>query len=93
MEGSAKAEGRVLECKYAEKMSALMPPLKARRGADEGDGLQIWTSPANIARQPKKDGPLGWGMGEVLTNLHRKTPACYEMLHRYTDLDGFFGTN
>jgi hypothetical protein len=32
--------------------------------------------------------PLAWGLGEGLTNLHCKKPACYEMLHRASELVG-----
>jgi hypothetical protein len=37
-------------------------------------------------------GPLSWGLGKGLATPHRKKTACYEMLHRASDLDGFFGT-
>jgi hypothetical protein len=35
---------------------------------------------------------LEFWAGGGLTTPHRKNPACYEMLHRASDLDGFFGT-
>jgi len=43
---------------------------------DGGDGLQILGVAANISDesrgQPKRGGPLAWGLDEVLTTPHRK---------------------
>jgi hypothetical protein len=36
--------------------------------------------------QPTKGGPLDRGLGEGLTNPHSKRPACYEMLHKASEL-------
>jgi hypothetical protein len=36
-------------------------------------------------------GPPTWGLGEGLTTPHRKNLACYEMLHRVSELGGFLG--
>jgi len=38
--------------------------------------------------QPIKGGPPVWGLGDGLTTLHRKRPACYEMLHRTSEFAG-----
>jgi hypothetical protein len=38
--------------------------------------------------QPLRGGTATWGFGEGLTPV-RMNPACYEMLHRNADLDGF----
>jgi hypothetical protein len=32
--------------------------------------------------------PPPWGLGEGLTTPHHKKPACYEMLHRSSELVG-----
>jgi hypothetical protein len=37
--------------------------------------------------QPTRGGPPAWGLGEVLTTLHRKKLPCYETLYRASDLD------
>jgi hypothetical protein len=66
------------------------------RVADGGDSLQIWRAAANILNiQPRKadsGGPPASGLDERLTAPHHKKPACYEMLHRASDLNGFFVT-
>jgi hypothetical protein len=36
--------------------------------------------------QPTRGDPPAWGLGEELTNLHRKKLACYEMLYRISGL-------
>jgi hypothetical protein len=36
------------------------------------------------------DGLASWRLEERLITLYRKKPSCYEMLHRASDLDGFF---
>jgi hypothetical protein len=41
--------------------------------------------------QPTRGNLLALGLGGGLTTLHRKTQACYEMLHTASDVDGFFG--
>jgi hypothetical protein len=38
----------------------------------------------------QRDGPPAWGLGEGPTSPHRKKPACYEILHRVSDLEGSF---
>jgi hypothetical protein len=35
-------------------------------------------------------GPPVWGLGECLTNPHRKETACYEMFHRTSELASSF---
>jgi len=58
--------------------------------ADRKYGLQIyWVISSG---QPIRGGPPAWGLGEGLTTPHHKTLACYEMLHRVSDLDEFFET-
>ena len=36
--------------------------------------------------QPKRGGPPAWGLGEVLTTLHRKNVSCYESFIKASDL-------
>jgi hypothetical protein len=64
-----------------------LPQVAVGRG-----GLQIWRIAAIILLcsrvQPTRGGPPAWGFGEVLTTPHRKIPACYEMLHRASELEG-----
>jgi hypothetical protein len=60
------------------------------RVANGGDALEICRVTANILN--KKSRTADKGLGEGPTTPHRKKPACYEMLHRASDLDGFFGT-
>jgi hypothetical protein len=36
------------------------------------------------------DGPPAWRLGVGLTLIEKKEP-CYDMLHRTSELDGFFG--
>jgi hypothetical protein len=59
--------------------------------ADGGDSLQIWTVAANILnkqlRIDNRGCPRVWGLGVGITTLHRKMPACYEVLR--TDGGGF----
>jgi len=43
--------------------------------------------------QLKKGGPPAWRLVSVLTfPHHKKKKASYEMLHRVSELHGFFGT-
>jgi len=57
-----------------------------------GDGLQLWRVAVNIMnKQPTRGVPSGWGFGEGQTT-HSKHTTWREMLHRNSDLDGFFGT-
>jgi hypothetical protein len=37
--------------------------------------------------QPKRGGPPGWVSGEGLTSHRKKKTACYEMLHRASNLE------
>jgi len=46
-------------------------------------------------RQPRradKDWSSRWSLSEGLIIHHRKNPAYYDILHRTSDLDGFFRT-
>jgi len=36
--------------------------------------------------------PPAWGLGKEVTTPCHRTPACYKILNRASDLDGFFGT-
>jgi hypothetical protein len=59
--------------------------------ADGGEGLQEWRVAANImnkqSRTVDKGESTSLGIGRGAIN---SSPACYEMLHRASDLDGFF---
>jgi hypothetical protein len=55
--------------------------------ADGEDSLQIWIGAVN-----KWLGTANKGLGQGLTTPDLKKLICYEMLHRTSDLDGFFGT-
>jgi hypothetical protein len=66
------------------------------RVADGGDGLHTWRVATNILNKQSRTtskgwGPPAWGLGEGLITPRPKNPACHEMLHRVSDLDGFFG--
>jgi hypothetical protein len=60
------------------------------RVAGGGEGLWIWRVDANILNsrgQPTRGGHAAWGLGGVPT-AHRKKKACFEMLHRASNLSG-----
>jgi hypothetical protein len=64
---------------------------------DGGVGLQMWKVAANILDRPlwtadKWWSSSFWRLGETLTTLHLKKKSYYEMLHKVSDMDGFFGT-
>jgi hypothetical protein len=64
------------------------------RVVDGGDGLHIWTIAAKIFNKNSRAADKGWSFsleGEDwgLTTPHYKQPACYEMLHKASDLGGF----
>jgi len=57
----------------------------------------IWRIAANILIsshwQPKSGGPPAWGLGDVLTNLHRKSVSCYETFtQKALGFEWYFGT-
>jgi hypothetical protein len=66
------------------------------RVANRGDGLQIWRLGKTILNKKSMTADRGWstslGVGEGLTTSRSKNHTCYEMLHRGSDLDEFFGT-
>jgi len=77
--------------------------MKHFRVLDGRDGLQAWRAAANILNKQSltavRGGPPVCEFGGKLTTAHRKTRArahthtlSYEMLHRASDLDGFFGS-
>jgi hypothetical protein len=71
--------------------------LWSRHGASSGFG---WRAAANILnKQPQtvdkwwsSNLVVGWAGGGGANCSHRKSPACYKMLHWGSDLDGFLGT-
>jgi hypothetical protein len=67
--------------------------LRMEETADKGQQCIYWTW---SVRQPTRGGLLVWGLdgggGGRLTTSYRRRTAWYEILHRASDLDGFFGT-
>jgi hypothetical protein len=62
--------------------------------AEGGDNLHIWRVIANILNKESCTANKGWsssmlGLDKGLTTPHHKKPACYEMLHRASELDGW----
>jgi len=61
---------------------------------DGRDSLQIWRVPANILNKQSWTADREWtssfGVRWRLTTPHIKEPACYEVLHRSSDLDRSF---
>jgi hypothetical protein len=41
--------------------------------------------------EPTRGGPFSLRLGGSLTTLRSKKTACYEILHRASDLEGFSG--
>jgi hypothetical protein len=63
------------------------------RVADGGEGLRIWRVAANILNKQSRTADTEWSSsfgGERRAN--RPLPACYRILHKASELDGFFGT-
>jgi len=65
------------------------------RVADGGDGLQIRRVTANVLDKQLRTADKVWssslGVGRGARTSHRKKAACYEMLHKISELDGFLG--
>jgi hypothetical protein len=57
--------------------------------------LHIWRVAVNILNKQLQTADKGWSsswlLGEGLITPHHITPACYEVLHRASELDEFFG--
>jgi hypothetical protein len=51
-----------------------------------GDGLQTWRVAAKILKKQSQTADKGWSSSEGLTPPRRNRPACYEMLHRASEL-------
>jgi hypothetical protein len=63
------------------------------RVASGGDALQIWRVSSIYNGEPARGGPPAWGLGEKpTTSLRNKEKPCYDMFHRASNLDRFFGT-
>jgi hypothetical protein len=64
--------------------------------ADTDDGLQIWKVDVNIFSKRSRIADKGWSsnlcVDQGIKFPRRKMSAYYDMLHRASDLDGFFGT-
>jgi hypothetical protein len=60
---------------------------------DGGDSLQIWKVAVvilNKQSQLTRGGPPAWWLDKKLTTPYHKKTASYKMLHRASELDGFF---
>jgi hypothetical protein len=61
---------------------------------DEENGLQMWRVTVNIMSKQLQTANKGWSSSfrvyVVLETSHHKKLVCYEMLHRDSDLGGFF---
>jgi hypothetical protein len=65
--------------------------------SDGGESLQIWRVAANILNKQSQTADMGWSSsmagvcGGNISIIKKTKQVCYEMLHRASDLDGFFG--
>jgi hypothetical protein len=66
------------------------------RVADVGYGLPVQRIVVNIANKQSRTADKGWcssfGLGRGTNNSSPQLTAYYEMLHRASQLDAFFGT-
>jgi hypothetical protein len=67
------------------------------RVEDGGDGIQTRRAAVNVfnkqSRAPKNRWTSIMGVGQGADKFSpKKETACYEMLHKSSDLDGFLGT-
>jgi hypothetical protein len=71
----------------------LSGPLSPQHGMSSGCEWGIWRIlQMSSFRHTRRGGPPALGLGGELTTHHKET-ACYEMLHRALDVNGFFGTS